>query len=263
MSAMALALVLSIQPSSIVAPPTDRWEWNSESTVCTLKQQASIDGQAVEIERTPANDGTEINITLPVGSKLRIGFLRDAAIKTDSGRTFVGDVAVGSNRGRRLLHLDSPDPALIDSLPLTASLQISHSKIGRFQIPVRIAAAIVTLLRDCEDKMMRGWGIDPIAWRGLQSRPMPLNRPKDRFSDLDYPGGALMANVEADVITRLDVGINGTVSSCKALNVGLFAGFGTTTCKVLRGAKFRPAADENGNLVSAPFVYNVKFRIGR
>lgn len=262
MLVMTLAVVLSIQASSIVPTQTAKWEWDSKSAVCTLKQQASIEGVDVEIERTPANEGTEINFTLPVDSKLRTGVSRDAAIKTDSGRTFVGDVAVGSNRdGRRVLHLDSPDPALIENLPRTVSLQISHSKIGSFKIPVRIAAAIVTVLRDCEDKLMRDWGIDPVAWRGLKSRPIPLNRPKDRLSDLDYPGGALTANVEADVITRLDIGSNGTVSSCRALNVGLYAGFETATCKALKGAKFQPATDENGNPVSAPFVYNVKFRL--
>lgn len=257
----ALAIAFFSQTSS--ALPADVWEWDSKVPVCALKQHASSDGQIVEIERTPGNDETVLEITLPGGSKSPQGNYFNANVDTESGRRFVADISIGvHDNGRREVYVVSPDPSLIDSLSSTASLSFSLPKIGSVRVPIHILPALVAALRECEDKTMSEWGIDPTAWRSLKSRPFPLAHIRDRFSDLDYPREALAANVEADAIVRLDVAPDGTVSACRTLNRGLMAGFQTAACKVLKGARFQPATDSQGKSVTAPIVYDVRFRIG-
>ena len=108
---------------------------------------------------------------------------------------------------------------------------------------------------------MSTWGIDPVAWRALRSRPIPLAPVRDRFSELDYPEEALRAHIEFDAIIRLDVGPNGIVQQCRGLNSGTYKGFETASCAILKRAQFRPAFDAVGNAVSAPIVFDVVFRI--
>lgn len=263
MIVIALALAFSSQASSAVPSNADVWEWDSKVPICSLKQQPSSGGETVEIERTPGNDETELGITLPAGSKVRKGHFLDATVDTDSGRRFVADISIGADRkGRLELYVDSSDPALIDNIFGTASLEVSHPKIGSVRVPIHVAPAVVSTLRECEDKTMSEWGIDPVAWRSLKTRPLPLNHVRDRFSSLDYPREALAANVEADAIIRLDVAPDGTVSACRTLDRGLLQGFETASCQVLKGAKFRAATDSSGIAVSAPIIYDVRFRIG-
>jgi TonB family protein len=109
---------------------------------------------------------------------------------------------------------------------------------------------------------MREWGIDPRAWRNLQSRPLPTEHVKERFHELDYPADALAANVEADAVIRLDVAPDGSVTNCGMVNAGVPKSFEVASCNVLKSAKFKPATDARGKPVSAPIVYDVRFRIG-
>jgi len=80
---------------------------------------------------------------------------------------------------------------------------------------------------------------------------------------MDYPADALAQGIEADAVTRLDVGPDGRVISCKAVNSANYKGFADVACRILKGAKFRPALDGMGNPVSAPYLFDVRFRIAK
>jgi hypothetical protein len=259
MMVIALALALSGQADSTPAQ-ADVWAWDPKMPICSLKQQSYPNGETIEIERTPGSEETELEITLPRGTKLREGNFIDATVTTDSGPRFAADIAIGVNRsGHIALYVDSTDPAFIDHLSRTSTLEVAHPKIGSVKVPIHVAPAIVATLRECENNTMTEWGIDPVTWRSLEARPLPLNHVRDRFSALDYP---LAANVEADAIIRLDIAPDGSVSACRAVGPALLHSFETASCEVLKGAKFRPAVDSSGKPVSAPVVYDVRFRIG-
>ena len=258
----ALALTLSAQTSSVVPADADVWEWDSKTPICSLKQKPAPSGETVQIERTPGNDGTELKITLPAGFKIHKGHFLDAAIDTTPGSTFLADISIGVTKdGQPELYVDLPDPRLINNLAGTASIKVSHPKIGTLDVPIHVATAVITTLRDCENETMRDWGIDPVAWRSLKSRPLPLNHIRERFSALDYPREALAANVEADAVIKLDVTADGTVRACSTAIPSLPEGFETASCRVLTGAKFQPALDTNGKPAPAPIVFDVRFRI--
>jgi len=259
---MPLAVALLAQVSSALPANTETWEWDSKAPICTLKQQVPLGAQAVTIERTPGDEETELLVVLPKGTKSNNGHYLDAVISTGAGRTFPADISLWVDEaGRANLYLDSPDPAFIDSLSDTAWLEISYSKNKSIRVPIHIPSKIIATLRECEDTTMSGWGIDPVAWRSLKSRPLPLDHIRQRFSKLNYPADALAANLEADAVTKLDVASDGSVASCKSLDAQLPKSFETASCEIFKGAKFKPATDANGTPTSASIVYDVRFRI--
>jgi len=262
--ATALASVLSAQASAAETAKAEAWEWDSKVPICTLKQHGPFEEATVTIERTPGGEETELEITLPAGTRLVKGHFLDASIQTDSGHTFVADISVWTRREDRKpqLYVDSPDPAFIEYLAGANSLEVSHPKMKTVSVPIHVPAKIVATLRECEDTTMREWGIDPLAWRSLQSRPLPAEHVRERFNNLDYPADALAANVEADAVVRLDVAPNGSVTNCGMVDAGVPKSFEVASCKVLKGAKFKPATDAGGKPISAPIVYDVRFRIG-
>jgi hypothetical protein len=256
----SIALVLLAQASSENTPNGQAWAWDDKVPICTLQQHVQPGATSVEIERTPGNEETELQITLPPGTKLETGHFIDAKIITDTGRTFAADISLGG--GKSHLYVDSPDPALFDALPSAKWLEISHPKLRPLKVEIRIPAEVIRLLRVCEDQTMQDWGMDPAAWRGLKARPTPLEHVRMRFQALNYPTDALTAHIEADAVTRLDIGPDGTVKKCAAVNPGLpHSSFESVSCRVLRGARFRPALEANGQPTSAPILYDVKFRI--
>jgi hypothetical protein len=201
-------------------------------------------------------------ITLAAGSRTRDGQFANATVATDSGRTFVANVSAHASE----VFLDSPDPEFIENLARTASLQISHSKLGSVRVPVDVPPEVISLLRQCEDETMTIWGLDAAAWHNLKTRPQPLSPPLARFRASDYPPEAAQRGAQADSIIRLDIAPDGRVSACNALNrttkdLALFKSFESVSCAVLKGATFRPATDQTGRPVSAPIVYDVKYRL--
>lgn len=262
MALLPFALALSAQTTAAEPAYTESWEWDSKTPICVVNQIVPLGAQALTIERTPGGEETELLITLQTGLNLGSGNFLDADIATDSARSFDADVSFGVDKnGRSHLGIDAADPAFIDALPGTGFLQVSYAKDKSVRVPINIPAKVIATLRECEDTTMRTWGIDPVAWRGLKSRPLPAEHIRERFGDLDYPAEALAAAVEADAVTRLDVAADGTVAKCGTVNTGLAKAFEVASCKVLKRAKFRPALDANGQATPAPILYNVRFRI--
>jgi hypothetical protein len=261
LSAIALTLWSS---QSMAAPSPEVWAWDSTVPTCSLKHEGSRGEAKVTIQRTPGNDQTDLIIALASGSKLRQGQFADATVATDSGRKFLAYVSYSDSK----LFLDSPDPEFIENLAQTGSLHVSHPKLGSVTLPIDVPPAIISTLRQCEDETMIAWGLDPATWRKLKTRPQPISPPLARFKASDYPPVALQQGVQADSIIRLDIAPDGSVSNCSALNrtstaedLVLFKAFESVSCKVLKGATFRPATDPAGKPVTAPIVYDVRYRL--
>lgn len=109
---------------------------------------------------------------------------------------------------------------------------------------------------------MREWGIDPVAWRALRSRPMPLNPVGQWMSSEDYPILENEFGVGGNLMLRLNVRPDGSIENCVALSRGKLKELDKSTCRALTSrAKFQPATDSAGNLVPAPFVVEVVFRL--
>lgn len=262
-SVLVIALIVASAAQAIAPSPNiETWKWDPKLPTCALKQQRPEGARGVTVERTPGGEETQVLVPLDPSLKFTDGSFLDAVLRTDAGLTFKADIFLGPDpEGRPQLYIDTPDPAFIDNLARTRTLTVSYGKNKTITVPIAVPAKVIASLRECEDASMRDWGIDPVVWRGLSSRPRPVEHVKGRFRDLDYPADALIANVEADAVVRLDVGPNGRVTNCRMINAGVAKAFEIASCRVLKGAKFAPATDGGGKPIEAPIVYDVRFRI--
>jgi TonB family protein len=259
--ALALWLVAS---AAIQTTGTDEsaWQWDGTTPICRLQQQTPS-GHKIQISRTPGNEETEFKIYLQPRSKIREGKFRQGTRRLDTSSETLDVSTYQDSAGQLQVYPVSHDPMFMRRFSRAVMVEVSHRSIGTFRESLRASAAAGDALQNCEDQKLRNWGIDLIALRRLKSQPVPLRPISDQFHSLDYPRAALAAGIEADAVTRLDVDSGGRVARCQSLNAGLHREFEEAACDILQNVRFGPATDVAGNLVSAPYVYDVRFRIAR
>ena len=109
---------------------------------------------------------------------------------------------------------------------------------------------------------MREWGIDPVAWRALRVRPLPVRPWTEWLSTDDYPVGAILAGLQGFVISKFQVGADGSVLDCKSITRSRSVHYRDRLCaKLKKRARFKPAQDANGQPLAAPYVIVIKFRL--
>lgn len=181
-------------------PAGDRadWNWERDTQTCGLHEQAGSAGATIQVSRTPANDQTTVMITVPSDSNLKRRHFSDGVIKLGQGSDVTAEVDTYFDHDKRFHVLaTTQDPSFLEKFSNADTLAVSHGDVDVARIDLRSPAAAVAALRSCEDKKMRAWGIDPVAWRALKSRPIPLESLTQRFSSLDYPLDALRFLVRA------------------------------------------------------------------
>jgi TonB family protein len=93
-------------------------------------------------------------------------------------------------------------------------------------------------------------------------RAVPVVALYSIFSDTDYPTEAIAKNEQGAVTFRLTVGSDGGVSDCAILGSSGSALLDATTCRILaERARFKPAADAKGKLVSDSHTGRITWRL--
>ena len=260
---VALALAGLAATSGAITNSDVVWQWDRESLACVLRQEISPSGEKIEIRRTPGAEATGVGVIIPSHAQFRnVQHARGAIILTPGGET-VGDVDQRFNTDKAYLNIraSTEDGTFMEKLSRASSLEISGQGIEPAKVTLKSAGAAVAALGQCEDRRMREWGIDPVSWRALKTGPKPIKPLIERISDIDYPDMALAYSVQSDFFIRLDVAPDGSLTSCKALNAAQYKGFEYATCDVMKGARFRPAIDSDSRAVSAPYIFEIRFKM--
>lgn len=114
---------------------------------------------------------------------------------------------------------------------------------------------VFEVMRDCEQKLVTGWGYDPAVQARLARRVTPIGSPSEWVTDNDYPTAALRRGMSGIVQFRLDVDVDGKVTDCRILERTEPDDFASATCALLRRrAAFDPALDAERKPVRSFFV---------
>jgi TonB family protein len=227
----------------------------------------SSDGDKFEIRRTPGNSETSVSLIERAKQGNTNGEYHDGHISFGPSGTTNADITVrvGVLHRRDVRRVDATtyDQSILIKFATANAVELQHQKLGTIRIPIPSSAAAIHAVRECEDRKMREWGIDPVQWRGPKSPPIPMEHWSKWLNDFDYPMEAISFSVEGGVIARLDVAADGTVSNCKVMNPGKYKGFENSACYALKKrARFNPALDAIGNPVASVYVVDVEFRTG-
>lgn len=238
------------------------WKWKPDPGLCVLRQEFGAAGGILELIQELVGDGIVVSFH-ERGSQVRNWQLFDSATVTlePAGSTIaVGHVGPGELTRGRAISVVIKDQKFLDQLSSAAALTLSHAKFGNLRAPLRFPGAALQALRKCSDARLREWGIDPIAWRALPVKPLPITPPAKWISFDDYPDREANYKNDIIVVVRLDVGPDGSVQGCTVLNRLAPSEFKAAACRALkRSARLQPARNERGEGVSAPFIIQVQF----
>jgi hypothetical protein len=238
------------------------WHWERDTPTCAQNQAYSSDGNVIKLSRTPGNDQSLVFIggmdAMPANSKSLLG----GRVKFLPGGESDAEIFVTKAKGRRDISALSDDPAFLSKFARASAVEITQKELGTTRVPLRSAAAAVEAIRTCEDTRMRQWGIDPVAWRALKARPLPLKSWSEWIGPDDYPITALLEGSQGYMILRFEIRADGHVRDCRPLVRGRPVQSRVRICSRLKGvARFKPAIASSGETVAAPYVLIISFRL--
>ena len=247
------------QPAASSSP-----EWIGEPKFghCVVRQQLKAGGPELEIRRTPGSDYTGVYFRYQKGLLTTSRSLAGVSMKMEPGWSTVTKSEFGPGpRRTREVSVWIDDPAFLERFAASKSVEFAHREFGTLSTPISAPSAAIAILRDCEDRGMRSWGIDPVAWRSLRSRPVPVTPYHEWLSSEDYPPVANFYGVEADLILRVSVGADGRILDCANLSRSAHIAFVKATCRAFtRNGRFHPAIDAAGRPTETQTSFIVSFR---
>ena len=90
--------------------------------------------------------------------------------------------------------------------------------------------------------------------------PLPKTKPASWITE--YPSGALQAELQGRLVTRLEVDAFGEVSTCEVVGSSGVKAFDRRSCAALvNNARFYPALDEDQQPVKSDYVQTVRYVI--
>ncbi|MFL6863331.1 MAG: energy transducer TonB [Allosphingosinicella sp.] len=140
---------------------------------------------------------------------------------------------------------------------------VSVEKKGRefIRIPVPDAAKAMAATRECENDLLKRWGVDPIVFRTLKTPPKPISE-INWFSESDYPSAALRKGATGKVYARVNVSAEGKVTGCDPVISSGSPDLDRTTCGlIMRHGHYEPAISAGGRPVASLTITYVTWLI--
>jgi TonB family protein len=122
---------------------------------------------------------------------------------------------------------------------------------------------VVKAMNTCMENLVTWWGADPAVLRQRQTGPELLNQDEVvRKVVAHYPMKALRQGKQADLMMRVMVEADGTVSKCQISEITSAADFDNEACVVfITAAKFSPAKDAQGRPLPSYYTNRIRYMI--
>jgi len=256
------SMILSARVVAQPAQPASVWNIDYGERRCALLRQVRGDAlAALSLRMIPGNESPELHFVDPARTRQPFaGVLLVEIIFTPSGETLRGRGSYTrlDSRGPWVLEVNELPPQFLDRFAEASAiaLRTGSRRLGQMAIPQ--ASAAVRALRQCNDALLRNWGVDPDARAALQRQPEIIGRWSDLFSGGDYPEDVARRGISGMATVRITVGTDGRISDCAVLVSSGNDLLDRVTCRVLRErAHLRPALDREGRPVAVTMIQNV------
>lgn len=243
-----------------------QWVLKAENTTCALMRTGPRDA-GTRFEISGSADGGFVSL-----------LVADPAWKKDLVRsTEKGDI----------VFLPSSDRMEVDVQPLSVARVQGHGlavyrlnerfftslKLATgFAIDVRgrrIAEATfagagraIKALADCNDDLLRSWGVDPVVNASLLRKPRPVGDGgvAQWVTNGDYPDEALRRRASGTAVMRFNVGIDGRVNDCAIVVSSGDKALDRTSCAIIvRRGRYDPAIGADGKITPAFAVSSLRW----
>lgn len=124
-------------------------------------------------------------------------------------------------------------------------------------------AAPMKVLNHCSVDLVRAWGLDPEKHRDMLRMPIWQNQEAVTKRIVDrYPSRALRRGEQGVIRMRAIVDAGGNVTSCEMVEATRTSALESPACREMRGARFDPALDAQGNPMPSYHLATIVYRIG-
>lgn len=269
-----LGIALCLFQAPAAAAPTaaapnlaGKWAVDFGERSCSLVRMPEAGAtMKLEIQMQPAGEAPSFLFGDPT---LRDDFVdresEAALVMMPSGKRFAGKAfplgrAMRAGHGLALFDLE---PEVTDALARAEGLALEVG--GKRLVTLRFSGAdrAVELFRQCDDNLLRAWGVDPVALRALRKRPQAIGGNMARWvHSTDYPLEAIRQNASGTTVMRFMVGTDGRPSDCTVMASSGHKSLDRVSCAVImeRGT-FEPAMGPDGQPVEAPVITRLNWVI--
>ncbi|MEA3033146.1 MAG: hypothetical protein QOH86_1162 [Sphingomonadales bacterium] len=258
MLAALLALLAAAPPEA----PHWRVDW-SESR-CMVIREGGGSAPSIAIRYVPADRRAEVWIVDPrwdAHSMPDPGSVR-LVLQPPAGEPLKGFhfMPVGTSGRYALASVDAPSEFL-DAFAKSSAATIVRGGKPLLTIETPAADKAVAATHECEDDLLRRWGVDPAVFRNLKREPKPTD-PVNWISQDDYPTKALQESKGGTTIVRVNISAQGRVEACNIVSSSGSKDLDDATCRAANRRHYTPALGPDGSPVAALTIFFVTWSIG-
>ena len=246
------------------APPLPPGSWNVDwgNRRCALiRQSESSPPSYFALQVVPGSYRSDLRV---VSREWPRGATSDPGRLTISfgpqGWTVPGEIKVQQTPGGEAVVLYEATEEAREAFAAAQSVRVARDGTTILEIPLPASGEALAAFRQCEDSVMREWGIDPAARDAV--RTPPRGDLASFVMNNDYPMSALRRSAQGTVVFRLDLDRTGRVTDCRVLESSGHDSLDRTSCRVMRErARLEPALGHDGSAIPATFVGVIRWRI--
>lgn len=257
----ALTAIADLPAPPETLKPAGPWNVEYAESACLLSRPFGDPKNQVVVAFQPLFNSGRMDVVV-IYPNARIPVERgEATIQTlPDGKTFDGSYyAVRLKDGLRTLVRISASAAVYRGLPTTTALRITAKLLDIVIAPTAAAKAMVPF-RQCENDLLKAWGVDPAT-------QLPDHGPKLRsnlgiiFGHDSYAMDAVRAGVQGRVTIALNVSEGGRVTNCRVI-LSSADMLNAATCEAAKRLTFDPATDANETPIKSLYVLPVNWQLG-
>ena len=257
-----LSALLCASPAAAVQAPTGRWNVDWGNWKCTLmRQNAGETTRAFALMSTPGTGWWQLRLISGEWPEGALSNPDQLTLRLQPAGTAPAILPwVENSPAGRMLNIGRLDDDFPEALAAAQSIRVERNGEPVFEMSFANATEAIAALRECEQGVMREWGIDPAAHVAL--RALPRGDIARFVTNDDYPMSALREGHEGTVVVRLTVDAQGKVTNCGPVVSSGDRALDLQTCAILvERARLTPAVGANGAAVSADVVSAITWNI--
>ncbi|MEA3049901.1 MAG: hypothetical protein QOG84_1737 [Sphingomonadales bacterium] len=250
----------------LAAAPTEasRWRVDWSETRCMVIREGGDSAPSLAIRYVPADRRAEVWVVDPRWDAHAIadpGSVR-LVLQPPSGEPLKGFhfMPVGTSGRYALASVDAPSEFL-EAFAKAGAVTIVRGNKPLLTIETPAADKAVAATRECEDDLLRRWGVDPAIFHNLRREPKPTD-PVNWISQEDYPARALQQSQGGTTIVRVNVTAEGRVAACNTVSSSGSKDLDAATCRAALRRRYTPALGPDGSPVPALTIFFVTWSIG-
>ena len=245
----AVALAVSAPACSAPYAPAGDWSITSSPTGCMLTREFSDGTSSVGfgVRLQPLGRAVTLMLTAPLNdSRDLLSSPGTLAFGSAHWSGTVNAIPLNDERGLWLSTAELP-AGDFETLERAGTIEVAFGAIAHLQIATPGLSEATGLVRNCEQQLMRGWGVDPASQAAIVTPARSTTEQAAWFRRTDDPrsdtGGA------AFILWRISA--TGAPQNCRILATSDDAALDRVICAdLLKRARFQPARNAAGGAVA-------------